>query len=95
MKPSGKAVKIALDTKKPIEQTVVDDLFGDYRSTPHMSTGTAPGDMLFRGGYPSNLSPIRRSISNKCFEHERKQDGEQRTKRTVKLMFRFGDRILK
>ena len=42
MKPLGKAVKVAPDTNKPVQEAV-DDLLIDYRSTPHPATGLAPG----------------------------------------------------
>ena len=55
MKPLGKAIKVALDANKPIQEAI-DHLLTDYRSTPRPATGLTPGDMVFRGGYHSKLS---------------------------------------
>ena len=41
MKPLGKAIKIVLDTQKPVQQAT-GDLLTDYRSTPHVATGITP-----------------------------------------------------
>ena len=54
MKPLGKAIKIALNTKQPIQQTVT-NLLQLYRTTPNKATGLAPGDMMLRGGYRSQF----------------------------------------
>ena len=67
MKPMEKVIKVALDTKKPINQAI-DDLLVDYRSTPHVVTGIAPGDMLLRGGYRSKLSSIAKPITDSILE---------------------------
>lgn len=75
MKPLGKAIKVALDTKKPIKQAI-DDLLVDYRSTPHVVTGIAPGDMLLRGGYRSNLPSTAKPITGSILENARQHDKE-------------------
>ena len=52
MKPLGKAVKIAVTNKQPI-QDAVDDLLQSYRATPSKVSGLTPGELMFRGGYKS------------------------------------------
>ena len=76
MKPLGKAVKIALDTNRPLQQAI-DDLLSDYRSTPHPATGVAPGYMLFRGGYNSIFPPTP-STTEQVIEEAKKQDIKQK-----------------
>ena len=65
MKPLGKAVKIALDTNRPLQQAI-DDLLSDYRSTPHPATGVAPGNMIFRWGiiqyFHQPQAPLSKSL---------------------------------
>ena len=56
MKPLGKAVQVALDPNKLVQEAM-DDLLIDYRST----TGLAPGGEVSRGGYHSRF--LRRPLS--------------------------------
>ena len=76
MKPLGKAVKITLDTNRPLRQAI-DDLLSDYRSTPHPATGVAPGNMLFRGGY-NLIFPPTPSTTEQVIEEAKKQDIKQK-----------------
>ena len=52
MKPLGKTMKLAhhnnLDKK---QELVVRKFIKDYKTTPHPSTGMAPGDVILRAGY--------------------------------------------
>ena len=82
MKPLGKAVKVALDTNKPVQEAV-DDLLIDYRSTPHPATGLAPGDMLFRGGYHSRF-PKRPPVTEQHIKEAKKRDKERKTEANAK-----------
>ena len=82
MKPLGKAVKVALDTNKPVQEAV-DDLLIDYRSTPHPATGIALGDMLFRGGYHSRF-PKRPPVTEQHIKEAKKRDKERKTEANAK-----------
>ena len=55
MKPLGKAMKLA-HYKKLNKAQELNKFLSEYRSTPHSSTGVAPGDVLFRAGYHNGLS---------------------------------------
>lgn len=50
MKPMGKALKIAIWQKKD-QSTALNDFIREFRATPHIATGEAPGDLFLRGGY--------------------------------------------
>ena len=50
MKPLGKAMKIAHFNHQN-KQKALNGFLSSYRLIPHPSTGEAPGDLLFRGGY--------------------------------------------
>ena len=78
MKPLGKAIKVALDTKIPIKQAI-DDLLVDYRSTPYVVTGIASGDMLLRGG--SNLPSTAKPITDSILENARQQDKQDKERK--------------
>ena len=82
MKPLGKAVKVALDTNKPVQEAV-DDLLIDYRSAPHPATGIAPGDMLFRGGYHSRF-PKRPPVTEQHIKEAKKRDKERKAEANAK-----------
>ena len=64
MEPLGKAIKVAFDTNKPVQEAI-GDLLTDYRSTPYPATGLTPGDMVFRGGstIPNFLERLHRLIA--------------------------------
>ena len=76
MKPLGKAIKVALDTKKPIQD--IDDLLVDSRSIPHVVIGIAPCDMLLRGGYRTNIPSTGKPITNSTLEYARQQDEDRK-----------------
>ena len=82
MRPLGKAVEVALDTNKPVQEAV-DDLLIDYRSTPHPATGLTPGDMLFRGGYHSRF-PKGPPITEQHIKEAKKRDKERKTEANAK-----------
>ena len=48
MKPLGKAMKIGLHTTTKSEKEILNSFLVNYRGTPHLSTGRAPGGMLLR-----------------------------------------------
>ena len=77
MKPLGKAIKTALDTQKLVQQAI-DDLLTDYRSTPHVATRIAPGDMLLRGGYRSGIISTRKPPTNSSIEEARQRDKKRK-----------------
>ena len=49
MKALRKAIQIAIDTNRPLQQAI-DDVLSDLGSTPHPPTGVAHGNMLFQRG---------------------------------------------
>lgn len=65
MKPLGKAVKIAIDSKQPVQEAVA-GLLQQYRATPNAATGISPGNMMFRGGYNSN-TPVQNHLQIRRF----------------------------
>ena len=101
MKPLGKAVKIALDTKQPIKQAV-DELLQSYRATPNKATGVAPGDMMFRGGYRSKFpykeppsdnnihKAIKQDIANKQHRNQERNNSRWRKYHDIQQ----GDKVL-
>ena len=60
MKPLGKAMKIGMNNLAS-ETDTLQSFLQTYRDTPHSATGVAPGNMIFRDGYRSDLP--RRSLS--------------------------------
>ena len=76
IKRLGKAVKIAIDTNRPL-QKAIGDLLSDYRSTPHPATGVAPGNMLFHGGYNS-IFPRTPGATKQVIEEARLQDTKRK-----------------
>ena len=54
MKPMGKSLKSAFSTKEPM-QGALDKFLVGYRSTPHVATGIAPGNYMFRDGYRADF----------------------------------------
>ena len=72
-----------------------------YRDTPHIATGVAPGNMLFRDGYRSNFP--RRPLSEKEISEARQHDrvGKESRKDTYNASihtkaanFKAGDQVL-
>ena len=62
MKPLGKTIKAAIHDKTNVS-TAVNDLLQSYRSTPHKSTGVAPGQIMFRGGYRTGFPSVESNIN--------------------------------
>ena len=58
MKPMGKALKAAHYNGQNKEEAL-NDFLGAYRATPHISTGVAPGDMIFRNGFAKDFPSIQ------------------------------------
>jgi len=82
MKPLGKAIKIANYGNEPMEQAI-NQLLTAYRSTPHPSTGVAPGDMMFRHGYKTDFP--RQELREKDLESAKCHDQQQKDQRQDKI----------
>ena len=57
MRPLGKTMKIARDTKTK-ENDALKTLLSNYRNTPHPATGISPASMLYRDGQRSNFPRV-------------------------------------
>ena len=64
MKPLGKAMKIAHHHRTD-KEVALNKLLRDYRATPHSATGMAPGDLILRNGFNSELP--RSTTTNKNY----------------------------
>ena len=100
MKPLGKAIKIANYGNEPMEQAI-NQLLTAYRSTPHPSTGVAPGDMMFRHGYKTDFprQELREEDleSAKCHDQlqkDQRQDKVNSSCRFQKPKLAIGQRVL-
>ena len=71
MKPLGKAMKIA-NYGRQSKGKALNSFLTSYRSTPHPSTGQAPGDLLFRGGYRNDFP--RHTLSESQVKDAKQQD---------------------
>ena len=100
MKPLGKAMKIGHAENKP-ELYTLQSFLVSYRDTPHIATNVAPGAMLFRDGYHSNLP--RTYANENTIQLSRKADKEAKnlrstkyneSRRTKTICFKIGDRVL-
>ncbi len=58
------------------KQKALNGFLSSFRSIPHPSTGEAPGDLLFRGGYRSDFP--RHTLTEYQVEQARKQDNDLR-----------------
>ena len=100
MKPLGKAMKIGFN-KKASETETLQSFLQTYRDTPHKATGVAPGAMLFRDGYRSNL-PCKK-LSEEEVSKARELDTQVKNQRkqqynsscrTKAANFQIGDQVL-
>ena len=83
MKPLKKAIQIALDNGRPVQEAI-DELLCDYRSTPHPATGLAPGDMLLRGGYRSKF-PRRPNPTEHQIQEAKNRDSKKKYTTDAKI----------
>ena len=78
MKPLGKAMKSAHHHHESKEDALK-ALLTSYRSTPHLATGEAPGDVMLRSGYGTEFP--RKSLSddavNAAFHHDQLQKSQR------------------
>ena len=58
MKPLGKAMKIAFQSKAD-KKKALEEFLETYRATPHSATSIAPGDILLRHGYHSGMPRVK------------------------------------
>ena len=82
MRPLGKAMKIARNSKQN-EKHALQDLLNNYRDTPHSATGISPGAMMFRDGYRSKFPTI--TVDSEQVTNARAKDANEKTSREMKV----------
>ena len=83
MKPLGKAMKIAHHHRTD-KEVALNKLLRDYRATPHSATGMAPGDLILRNGFNSEL-PRSTTTNKNDVETAKAKDKATKEARTEKL----------
>ena len=99
MKPLGKAMKTAYSARLN-KKIALEDFLATYRSTPHSSTGLAPGDILLRHGYayefpkstPPNDDQVRAALEND--RNVRSQRDEELNQGRRQEQVNVGDQVL-
>ena len=78
MKPLGKTMKTAYYNKTD-KDVALKQLLSSYRSTPHPSTGEAPGAIMFRNGYKTEFPQKHLSDESvaAAFQHDQHQKLER------------------
>ena len=99
MRPLGKAMKIAYQTRAPEKETLERTL-NNYRLTPHPATGIPPAAMMFRDGqrydFPRTYATeedVRRARET---DKQKKIDNEEKinsSKYRKKSNFNIGDKV--
>ena len=82
MKPLGKTMKIAHETKAN-KSEALQHLLQNYRDTPHPATALPPGSMMFRHGYRTTLPRV--SVNSHQVDQARLRDQEQKKEREAKV----------
>lgn len=82
MKPLGKTMKIAHETKTN-KGEALQHLLQNYRDTPHPATALPPGSMMFRHGYRTTLPRV--SVNSHQVDQARLRDQEQKKEREAKV----------
>ena len=100
MKPLGKAMKIGFNQQASETQTL-QSFLQTYRDTPHPSTGVAPGAMLFRDGYRSNVprtvlseQEVRQARDLDTYNKDQRKQQYNASTRVKPSNFQIGDQVL-
>ena len=100
MKPFGKTMKTATISGVP-QDKALSSLLANYRSTPHVSTKEAPGNMLLRGGFRTHFpqTPISEADFAAAKDRDRtskqeRQDATNSSPRRTPHGIKVGDMVL-
>ena len=100
MKPLGKTMK-ASHHNNTNRETALKELLASYRSTPHPSTGEAPGAVLLRHGYRTEFPEKQLSDESvaAAFDHDQQQKSDRgrvinASKHTVTSQLDVGDQVI-
>ena len=99
MRPLGKAMKIAYQTRAPEKETLERTL-NNYRHTPHPATGIPPAAMMFRDGqrydFPRTYATEEDVRRAREADKQKKIDNEEKinsSKYRKKSNFNIGDKV--